>query len=164
MSLTVDLSIESPLWSGVQELGSLTEAAVMAAAAEAGVDLPAACEVSCLFCDDAAIRELNRQWRGIDKPTNVLSFPGGGPEAPGAVALLGDIVLAYETVSREAAAEHRRIAAHVTHLVIHGFLHLVGFDHETGPEAEAMEALETRTMIRLGYPDPYAGGPAVDTP
>ena len=118
--------------------------------------------MSCLFCDDSAIRGLNAQWRGIDKPTNVLSFPGGGPEAPGAAALLGDIVLAYETVAREAAAEDKPIGAHVTHLVIHGFLHLVGFDHETSLEAEAMEALESRTMIRLGCPDPYAGRPAAD--
>ena len=162
MSLTVDLSIESPLWSAVHGLESLTATAVTAAAAEAGVDLAPECEVSCLFCDDAAIRGLNAQWRGIDKPTNVLSFPGGGPEAPGAAALLGDIVLAYETVAREAAAEDRPIAAHVTHLVIHGFLHLVGFDHETVAEAEAMEALESRTVVRLGYADPYAGRPAAD--
>ena len=92
----------------------------------------------------------------------VLSFPGGGPEAPGAAALLGDIVLAYETVAREAAAEDKPIGTHVTHLVIHGFLHLVGFDHETVVDAEAMEAVESRTMLRLGCPDPYAGRPAAD--
>ena len=81
---------------------------------------------------------------------------------PGAATLLGDIVLAYETVEREASAEGKPLAAHVTHLLVHGFLHLVGHDHEDAAEAEAMEALESRTMIRLGCADPYAELPTMD--
>lgn len=169
MNVSIDLAVESPLWSAVPDLPVLAEQAIAAAVAEAEADLPPACEVSCLFCDDAAIRSLNARWRGIDKPTNVLSFPAGGPEAPGATALLGDIVMAYETVAAEAAREQKSIEAHVSHLVIHGFLHLIGYDHEDGPEAEAMEALETRSMRRLGRADPWldpvvsgSGRPATD--
>lgn len=155
MSVSVALSVESPLWSAVGDLAALTEQAVAAAVAETEADLPATCEVSCLFCDDATIRSLNAQWRGIDKPTNVLSFPAGGPRAQDGTALLGDIVMAYETVSREAQAELKPIKAHVTHLVIHGFLHLIGYDHEDQHDAEAMEDLESRAMKRLGCADPW---------
>src|ERR1700712_3860746 len=94
------------------------------------------------------------QGRGMDKPTNVLSFPAGGPGAPEAAALLGDIVMAFETVAAEAARDDKSIEAHVSHLVIHGFLHLIGYDHEEAAGAEAMEALETRSMKRLGRADP----------
>lgn len=162
MSVTVDLSVESPLWSAVSDLASLAERAIATASTEAGAELPPHCEVSCLFCDDEAIRSLNAQWRGIDKPTNVLSFPAGGPDAPGASRLLGDIVLAYETVEREAASEGKPLEAHVLHLLVHGFLHLIGHDHEEAAQADVMEALESRTMIRLGCADPYAQPPARD--
>lgn len=162
MSVLVDLSVESPLWAAVPDLTVLTEQAIAAALAVSGADLPASVEVSCLFCDDAAIRSLNAQWRGIDTPTNVLSFPAGGPEAPGGAALLGDIVLAYETMRREADAEMRPLEAHLSHLVIHGVLHLIGYDHEETADAEAMEALESRAMARLGRDDPYSDRPATD--
>jgi probable rRNA maturation factor len=112
------------------------------------------------FCDDAAIRALNAQWRGMDKPTNVLSFP-----APGALAskpLLGDIVVAHETVAREAKEQEKDLRDHVAHMVIHGFLHLIGYDHETRLEAEAMEALEGRVAAALGLPDPYEGSALCD--
>ena len=164
MTMSIDLSIESPLWSEVGDLAALTERAIAAAVAETGAELPDEPEVSCLFCDDATIRALNAQWRGIDKPTNVLSFPAGGPGAPGASVLLGDIVLAFETVRREADREGKALAAHVSHLVVHGFLHLLGYDHEDGAEADVMEALESRTMIRLGCADPYAERPVMDRP
>ena len=154
MSLTVDLAVEDPSWTALGDLQSLVERAVAAAFAEAGVAPDEASELSVLFCDDAAIRELNRQWRGKDKPTNVLSFP---TEGPGAEVMLGDIAIAYGTVRREAEAEGRPIADHVSHLVIHGALHLLGEDHEDPAEAEAMEALERGAMARLGLPDPYAG-------
>ncbi len=162
MSLIVDVSVEEPRWSAVDDLPGLAERVIAAASAEAGAALPPDCEVSCLFCDDQTIRALNAQWRGKDQPTNVLSFPAGGSEIPGAAALLGDIVLAYETVEREASAENKPLAGHVTHLLVHGFLHLIGHDHEDAAEAEAMEALESRTMIRLGCADPYAELPAMD--
>ena len=110
-------------------------------------------ELSCLLSDDASIRELNARWRGMDKPTNVLSFPATGP---GAELLLGDVVLAFETVSREAAAENKPIRDHVVHLIVHGVLHLLGHDHEDDAEADTMEALEIRALHRLGFANPYA--------
>ncbi|TIX40762.1 MAG: rRNA maturation RNase YbeY, partial [Mesorhizobium sp.] len=99
---------------------------------------------------------LNVGWRGKDKPTNVLSFPAfpfarGGPLPP----MLGDIVLAAETVVREAALEHKPLENHISHLVIHGLLHLLGYDHETDAEAELMEATERAALARLAIPDPY---------
>ncbi len=158
MSLTVDLAVEDPSWTAIGDLQSLVDQAVAAALAEAGVVTGEATELSCLFCDDDTIQGLNRQWRGKDRPTNVLSFP---TEGPGAAALLGDIAIAYGTVVREAEAEGKPLRHHVAHLVIHGTLHLLGEDHETPAEAEAMEALETRAMARLGLPDPYAGSEPV---
>lgn len=153
MSLTVDLAVEDPSWAAIPDLQALVERAAAAALLEAGVEPDEGVELSCLFCDDDAIRALNAQWRGKDKPTNVLSFP---TEGPGAESMLGDIALAWGTVAREAEAEGKRIVDHVAHLVIHGTLHLLGEDHEEEDEAEAMEALETRAMARLGLADPYA--------
>lgn len=162
MSLTVDVSVEDPRWSAVDDLPGLAERAIAIASAQAGVELPPHCEVSCLFCDDETIRALNAQWRGQDKPTNVLSFPAARSDRSGASALLGDIVLAYETVAVEASAQGKPVAAHVSHLLVHGFLHLLGHDHEDPAEAGLMEGLESRTMIRLGHADPYAELPRMD--
>ena len=107
--------------------------------------------------DDAEQQELNRQWRGIDKPTNVLSFPQIEPFAA-VTGLLGDIILARETLEREATELEKPLTDHFTHLVVHGFLHLLGFDHETEAEALVMEALETQILDSLGIADPYADG------
>ena len=117
-------------------------------------------ELAVMLTDDAGIRTLNRNWRGIDKPTNVLSFPalqptgGGGPD--GAPRMLGDIAIAYETMRREADDEQKPFDHHLSHLAIHGFLHLMGYDHETDDDAEAMETLEQEILAQLGIPDPYA--------
>lgn len=154
MSVTVELTIEDPSWTALGDLQSLVERAVAAALAEAGVASRGGTELSCLLCDDAVIQALNLQWRGVDRPTNVLSFPAAGP---GADRMLGDIVVAYGTVSREALADSKAMRDHFAHLMVHGTLHLVGRDHEAEAEAEAMEALETRAMARLGMADPYAG-------
>lgn len=107
-------------------------------------------DVSVAFSDDETVAALNGQWRGKDKPTNVLSFPtaGGGD--------LGDIILALETVETEADAQGKTIAAHAAHLLTHGFLHLLGYDHEQDAEAEDMEAREREIMAALGFADPYA--------
>ena len=124
-----------------------------------------AVEVSLLFADDAAVAELNGAYRGRQGPTNVLSFPNmeqadPNMEQPGAPAgqprLLGDIVLARQTVLREAGAQGKSPAAHTSHLLVHGLLHLLGYDHESEPEAAEMEALETAILAELGLPDPYA--------
>jgi probable rRNA maturation factor len=115
-------------------------------------------EVAIVLTDDQSIRALNRQWRGRDEPTNVLSFPARLAErGNGGPVHVGDIVIAYETTAREAAAEGKPFLHHLSHLAVHGFLHLVGYDHESYDEAETMESLERRILARLGVPDPYAG-------
>lgn len=155
MSPEIDIIISAEAWEGVDGLETLTRACVDASLAESGAALVDGCEVSIAFCDDAEIQTLNAQWRGKDKPTNVLSFPTPGPLP--ARPLLGDIVIAYETVAREAGEQEKTLHEHTAHMVIHGFLHLIGYDHETAAEAEAMEGLERRIASRLGLPDPYAG-------
>jgi probable rRNA maturation factor len=111
-------------------------------------------ELSLVLGGDALVRRLNHRWRGKDMPTNVLSFSAAAPhnEAP---LLLGDVVLAYETVAREATAQGKTLPAHLSHLVAHGVLHLLGFDHESDGEARRMEGLERRILARLGMRDPY---------
>ena len=128
-------------------------AARAAAAMRSAPDEPA--EMALMLTDDAAVRALNRTYRQKDKPTNVLSFPGDAAAPPGHPLMLGDIVLAYGTVAGEAAAQGKPLADHVTHLVVHGVLHLLGFDHENDEDAEEMEGLETRILAGLGIPDPY---------
>jgi probable rRNA maturation factor len=117
-------------------------------------------ELAVMLTDDAGIRTLNSNWRGIDKPTNVLSFPalqptgrGGPDDAP---RMLGDIAIAYETTRREADDEQKPFDHHLSHLAVHGFLHLIGYDHEKDADAEAMEAIEQEILAQLGIPDPYA--------
>lgn len=105
-----------------------------------------------MLTDDDEVRQLNARWRGQDKPTNVLSFPAGD------AVLLGDVVLAFETVEREAAAQGKRFGDHLSHLVVHGALHLIGYDHVKAGDAAAMEALERRVLAGLGIADPYALG------
>jgi probable rRNA maturation factor len=106
-------------------------------------------EVSLVFCGDELIHQLNRDYRGKDKPTNVLSFESGGRP------FLGDVVLALETVLAEAKAQGKQPADHLAHLVVHGVLHLLGHDHETRAEAARMERVEIAILSRLGVPDPY---------
>ncbi|MCC6887375.1 MAG: rRNA maturation RNase YbeY [Hyphomicrobiales bacterium] len=111
-------------------------------------------ELTVAVVDDARMRTLNRQWRDLDKPTNVLSFPAAdSPAAP--ARYLGDIAISYETCRREAAAAGKALEDHVAHLAVHGFLHLLGHDHEADADAEAMEALERRILARIGVADPY---------
>lgn len=123
---------------------------VRAAAAEENVGGA----LSVLFADDDAVRALNKTFRGKDSPTNVLSFPA--PEGFGA---LGDIALALETVTREAETQGKPLKAHATHLLAHGFLHLVGYEHGEELEAERMEARERKILATLGLPDPYGPSP-----
>jgi probable rRNA maturation factor len=152
-----DLTVEAGDWPGEAALTALVEQAIAATFAELGPDRPGESELGVVFTDDARIRELNAGWRGKDKATNVLSFPAfpetkSGPLPP----LLGDIVLAAETVASEAALDGKPIENHISHLVVHGLLHLVGYDHDVDAEAEEMEALERRILARLAIPDPYA--------
>jgi probable rRNA maturation factor len=136
---------------------ALCVAAAEAAFATARPKLTRRTEVSVVLADDALVRRLNRQWRRIDSSTNVLSFPSLDEELPPkAPSLLGDVVLAFETVSREAQEQGKELADHMRHLVVHGILHLLGYDHGEPGQAERMEALETEVLARLGVADPYA--------
>ena len=155
--IAIDLTVEAGSWPQKRALRSLVGKAVDAALCEAEVEPDASSELSVVFSDDAHIRKLNAGWRGKDKPTNVLSFPAfpmkpGGKMPP----MLGDVVLAAETVAREAVLEGKPLDHHILHLVIHGVLHLLGHDHEDVAEAERMEALERAALARLAIPDPYA--------
>lgn len=148
------MSVQAGDWPDEAALTRLVDRAVSAAFAETAAAGPS--ELSIVFSDDAHIRTLNAGWRGKDKATNVLSFPvfpfpRGGKLPP----MLGDIVLAAETVAREAALEDKPFENHITHLVIHGLLHLLGYDHETDAEADEMEAIERSALARLAIPDPY---------
>ena len=156
-ALDIDLMIEEGAWPSEDALRALVDRAVPAALAEAEVEVVDDVELSLVFTDDDAIQSLNAEWRQKDKPTNVLSFPAF-PMAPGdpLPPMLGDIVLAYETVVREAELEGKPLENHITHLIIPGLLHLLGYDHETDEEAEEMEALERQALARLAIPDPYA--------
>jgi probable rRNA maturation factor len=120
---------------------------------------PAEAVVDITLTDDAAQRTLNRTWRGKDAPTNVLSFPAADPNTPpvpeGAPLLLGDVVLAYETVRREAGEQNKSFEDHLRHLIVHGVLHLLGYDHENEADAGAMETQEIAILAELGVPNPY---------
>ena len=148
--LKIDLIVESELWKEAKEAGAMAQHAIIEAAAM--LSTPSS-ELAIVLTDDSAIRSLNRAWRGVDAATNVLSFPT--KHAGGKPPLIGDIVLAYETVASEARAQRKPFAHHVAHLAVHGFLHLLGYDHVERKEAEAMERLERQTLRRLAIPDPY---------
>ena len=122
---------------------------------ESGVAVTGPSELSVLLTDDAHQRRLNNEWRQIDSPTNVLSFPQIAPFAP-LSGLIGDISLSYETLQREADEQAKSFDDHFTHLLVHGLLHIIGYDHLTEDEAADMEGLETRILAGLGIADPYA--------
>jgi probable rRNA maturation factor len=146
----IDVITESALWDALPDAEQIVRNAVTQAAA--ALDRQADAELAVLLTDDAAIQRLNATWRGLDKPTNVLSFPSAvTPESQH----LGDIAVAFETTAREAGQEGKPLAHHLAHLSVHGFLHLVGYDHESETEAETMEELERVILARIGVPDPY---------
>jgi probable rRNA maturation factor len=151
----IDILVESARWSGrrgVQPLLRRTIAGASTALPAKAARSTSGAELAIVLTNDSAIRELNRTWRGKDEPTNVLAFPTD-PQAPH--RLLGDIVIAYETLAREARAERKPFDHHLAHLAVHGFLHLCGYDHESDRQAATMERLETAILARLGVPDPY---------
>jgi probable rRNA maturation factor len=136
-------------------LDSVAERAVLEALKQSGARVKGAAELSILLTDDAEQRGLNQQWRGKDASTNVLSFPQIEPFGP-VVGILGDITMARETLEREAVDLDKSFADHFTHLVVHGFLHILGYDHMNDAEALQMESLETQILASLGVDDPYA--------
>jgi len=143
MTQIIDIAIQAKDWP---DCADLAKRAVKAASDE--LDGPREGELSLVLSDDAQVQILNREYRGKDKSTNVLSFPQSGP-------LLGDIILARETVVQEAEDKSISFDAHVTHLIIHGWLHLQGFDHQTDETAAEMESIEIAALATLGIDNPY---------
>jgi probable rRNA maturation factor len=152
----IEVIVDAGPWATVADAAAWAERAARAALAVAGVRLLPGVELSVVLSDDVAVRALNREWRGKDSATNVLSFPAAAPDELATTRHLGDVVLAGRTLLREAAAEGKPPYHHLAHLVVHGTLHLLAHDHEDDDEAELMEALERRALARLGVPDPYA--------
>lgn len=161
--MTVDVVIEDPRWdeAGLERLATVASDAALL---HLGLD-PAAWEICVMGCDDARIAELNEEFRAKGKATNVLSWPseergaaedGGAPEAPeGPDPELGDIAIAYETCLREADQADKPFADHLTHLLIHATLHLLGYDHIRDKDATLMEGIEVEILGKMGLPDPY---------
>jgi probable rRNA maturation factor len=150
--LKIDVLIDAGQWKKAGQIRQLVRRAVHEAAETQSTS---GSELAIVLTNDSAIRQLNRLWRGVDAPTNVLSFPAATRQEADEPAHLGDIVLAYETVAHEARDEGKPLANHVAHLVVHGYLHLLGFDHERNADAEAMEQTERKILRRLAIPDPY---------
>jgi probable rRNA maturation factor len=160
-----EVLVVADCWQNEPDAEAVIHRAVATAAEVVNAGLGEA-ELAVMLTDDAGIRTLNLNWRGIDKPTNVLSFPalpptgaGGPDDAP---RMLGDIAIAYETTRKEADDEQKPFDHHLSHLAIHGFLHLIGYDHEQDDDAEAMETLEAEILAQLGIPDPYADRERMD--
>jgi probable rRNA maturation factor len=154
-----EILITADCWQAEPEAEAVIERAIAAAAGFVTADVGDS-ELAVMLTDDTGIRTLNKNWRGIDKPTNVLSFPALQPSGPRGPTdpprMLGDIAIAYQTTRREADEEQKPFDHHLSHLVIHGFLHLIGYDHEKDRQAETMEELEREILSQLGIPDPYA--------
>src|SRR5882724_1878011 len=154
-----EVLVVADCWQSEPDAESVIHRAIAIAAEIVDAGLGEA-ELAVMLTDDAGIRTLNSNWRGIDKPTNVLSFPALPPTGPSgpddAPRMLGDIAIAYETTRKEADDEQKPFDHHLSHLAVHGFLHLIGYDHEKDDDAETMEALEQKILAQLGIPDPYA--------
>lgn len=165
--IAIALNVEDEAWTtaGLGDVEALARACVSATAGAAGLPADLETEIGVTLTDDARIRVLNARWRGRDEATNVLSFPMTGlspGEPPG--PMLGDLVLARQTLHAEAIAEKKGVADHFCHLLVHGMLHCLGHDHEDAADAEAMEALEVRILGGLGIADPYAFGEPQEEP
>lgn len=153
--IAIDLSTPCASWRRtLPGVAGLARQAAQAALAQSGKRIARA-ELSLVLADDATVRQLNARWRGKDAPTNVLAFASDEPPVAGKPVLLGDVVLAFETVRAEAKAQGKSLADHLRHLVIHGVLHLLGYDHIAAAPARRMETLETRILASLGIADPY---------
>jgi probable rRNA maturation factor len=153
-----EVLVTADCWQRESGAEAAIHRAIETAAAMVGAETFDA-ELAIMLTDDEGIRTLNKNWRGIDKPTNVLSFPAlqpVGPRDDDAPRMLGDIAIAYQTARAEADAEHKPFENHLSHLAVHGFLHLVGFDHGKDGDADIMEELERKILAQLGIPDPYA--------
>jgi len=159
VTIIVDVEVADLAWLAAGDVEGLAQDVVAATLTEVGARVHPDAEISILLCDDDEIRALNLAWRNKDKATNVLSFPvPAGNQGP----LIGDIVVAFEYVSEEAREAGRSLRDHLTHMLVHGLLHLLGFDHENEFGAEEMENLERRILAELGIDDPYSGTVPID--
>ncbi len=150
--LSLDVRVADPRWAeALGDIDALCARVLGCAAAE----MKQGGDVSILFTADPEMQDLNKRWRGLDKPTDVLSFPADAPDIPGAPKLLGDIALSYETSAKDAASMDRGMDFHASHLLVHGYLHLLGYDHIKAADAAVMEPLEVKILAALGWPDPY---------
>ncbi len=156
-NVIIDVAVEAEGWPSAGKLNAQVARAFAAAVGTGELAYQPGSELSLLFADDAVVRDLNRNWRDQDKSTNVLSFPGGDESGPVYGPMLGDIVFAFETVGREAEEGEMPFENHLSHLIVHGILHLFGYDHQIEEDAEVMEALERRILAKLNIPDPYVG-------
>ncbi|PHS39467.1 MAG: rRNA maturation RNase YbeY [Robiginitomaculum sp.] len=151
--IEIDTDVRDAKWQIISELDGLVKTTLSAAMSE-HMSRPFT-EISLLFTDDAHMRSLNRDYRGQDKPTNVLSFPTQNTVRALIVPVLGDIVLAFETIEHEAELRSISLADHTAHLIIHGYLHLQGLDHQNHEEEKAMETCEINALQHLGIANPY---------
>lgn len=150
MGIKLDIRIDSDLWNDMDQCFEICNQAADALDLQGTADL--------LLTDNAAMQALNAQWKNKDKPTNVLSFPSQNPLGPDEHTdqFLGDIAIGYEILIQESELAGKSAAAHLTHLTIHGILHLAGHDHQGDKDAEIMESIEISVMKRLGFADPYS--------
>ena len=154
----IDINFEDDRWSSAYE--ELCQRAILACMKQVNPSF-SSFEISIVLADDAFVQRLNKEYRGKDKPTNVLSFPQHEPEelkSRNDFTSLGDIILAYETVKKESLEQSKSMEMHTSHLIVHGFLHLLGYDHIEDSDAEEMEALEIKTLKTLGIKNPYESG------
>jgi probable rRNA maturation factor len=152
VSVTIEIATQSTAWEKLPGAEAMVRRAVEAALRDQQI---VEGEIGIALADDARMRSLNKSFRGTDKATNVLAFPAPKLRGDGSRPL-GDIVLAYETLAREAENEGKSAEHHLMHLAVHGTLHLLGFDHDDEVDAEMMEARERAILATLGIPDPYA--------
>lgn len=156
MHPSIDILVNDRRWNDALDVERLCHEVLERCCSEISISLDPEAEVSFVFCDDKEIEDLNSKWRNLEKPTNVLSFPASQVERLPHAKLLGDIIISYDTVLREARERPISLEHHTAHMILHGFLHLLGYDHETDIDAHEMENLERAVLKLLGINDPYA--------
>ncbi len=162
MKPRVEILRLSSHWKSLSGFSAIARRAVETTLAESGIETKPGVEVTISLSDDDRVRSLNSRWRGIDAPTNVLSFPAVIREQLSFAPMIGDVVLAFETIDRQAAFESKSVRDHSLHLIVHGVLHLLGYDHDTRRRAEKMESLEVHCLALLQISNPYKVGICTD--
>jgi probable rRNA maturation factor len=156
MSPEIEVILEDPRWLDYLDPDKLVACIADQIDHQGRIDLPNVAELSVLFCSDNRIRELNLTWMQKNAPTNVLSFPAAESQRLWEKKYLGDIAIAFETVVAEAQSEGKSVYQHAAHMLVHGFLHLLGFDHQTSDQANLMERHESEILLGIGIEDPWA--------